>query len=168
MVRGTVQGNSMSPLWFNIGQDIVLKQFMEECSDIRLLSYHDDHYILGSVTNVLTAFKVLKDKLDSIGLKVNNSKSNIFSFGSIDQTFHGEIKELQLKFIPAKERILVAGSPIGCKTFMENFMDKQVEQIKSKLLQLSQHFRFPKVIFGSRKCFIRWQDYVYHRVSFIS
>lgn len=151
MVRGTVQGNSLSPLWFNIAQDFVLKQFYKEITDkVKLISFHDDHYLLGPIEDVLPAFDKLIQKLKIVGLEVNISKSQIFSFGNIDKAFHQKINEKKLKLATIDEGILVVGTPIGSDKFMMKFMDNKIKELENKMKKLSDHFRFPNLIYSSR------------------
>jgi hypothetical protein len=92
----------------------------------------------------------LIQKLKIVGLGVNISKSQIFSFGNIDKELHQKINEKKLKLISIDEGILVVGTPIGSDEFMMKFMDNRIKELEQKMKKLSDHFRFPNLIYSSR------------------
>jgi hypothetical protein len=69
---GVSQGNPLSTFLFNLTQAKPLKNNF-------LLSFHDDHFIVGNPEDALNVTAVLEFELRLIGLQLSHSKSKIWS-----------------------------------------------------------------------------------------
>jgi hypothetical protein len=74
---GVKQGGPLSPFFFALALKEPLEEAAELFPDVEIVAYLDDITVVGKNSQVKDAFHFLKDKLASIGLRVNPGKTQI-------------------------------------------------------------------------------------------
>ena len=129
--KGVPQGNACSGAFFNIGQASCVKEVLEEFPNIILVSFHDDHHILGDPDDTIIA---AYDKLTSLlELRCHNlvqkGKSLAYSFSEIEEDLKAELEIRNIKVVPHTEGLIINGSPVGSLEYMKTENDKIVDNI---------------------------------------
>ncbi|MGV8142625.1 MAG: reverse transcriptase domain-containing protein [Candidatus Pacearchaeota archaeon] len=141
MTRGTPQGCAISPLLFNLGQSTAISKI--HIPGVTILSFQDDHFIMGEIDDIIKAFRTLTDELNRIGLCVNSTKSEIYFPREIPHHHNMIISNSKLKVV--KDGLIILGSPIGDDIYCKNILKTKVSVIKQKLDSLHDSFNFPVV-----------------------
>ena len=75
--RGVTQGDPLGCLFFILGLLTILSPLRESAADVEIPSYLDDLHLLGRLDDVLATFTTLVERLESIGLTVNQAKTQL-------------------------------------------------------------------------------------------
>jgi hypothetical protein len=119
MSSGVCQGDPISESLFNITQAARLKAIRDLHPEIILLSYHDDHFILGEPDYVLSALKTFDVEMEKIALVRSKTKSEGFSFGNTEINVITDLRNMGVRFIEKDLGILVGGTPIGTMNIVQ-------------------------------------------------
>ena len=77
--RGVTQGDLLSCLFFILGLLTVLSPLRESAADVEIPSYLDNLHLLGRLEDVLATFTTLVERLESVGLTVNQAKTQLYA-----------------------------------------------------------------------------------------
>jgi hypothetical protein len=133
MERGVMQGGPFSGSIFNICQAPVVAKTKLDNPNVTILSIHDGHLILGNPDDVLKAFIDLSKYLSIAGYKINNAKSELFSFTDLNDEQYEGAHDLGLKVNGSEDGLMVAGSPIGTYEYEKKMCLKKVDEISKNL-----------------------------------
>jgi hypothetical protein len=132
---GVRQGDPMGPLLFALALQQPLEESIAEVPDLHLVAIHDDVTLVALPEKVATLFHELASRTAPFGLRIAPTKCAVYS---PSPTTPAEVaKTLALPHAP--EGIVVAGSQIGSRDFVEAFgRDKAaaVSRTVSKLMEL--------------------------------
>ncbi|MGV8142626.1 MAG: reverse transcriptase domain-containing protein [Candidatus Pacearchaeota archaeon] len=134
---GVAQGNSVSAGLFNLGQAEALKKVHILNPSVKIFSYFDDHYVVGSPDLVAIAANDLNLELQKIDLSINFSKCDIFSFNRIRDEHLAKFNQLGFNFTCHRDGVIVLGAPIGSNHFMSDYCMVTVDKIKSQLIKIN-------------------------------
>jgi hypothetical protein len=79
---GVRQGDPLGPMLFAIGIASTLKRVASKFSDIQILAYLDDVFLLGEPEKCLACFESLSKEFSALNLVFNKSKCNLLIFGA--------------------------------------------------------------------------------------
>jgi hypothetical protein len=137
MTTGVCQGNPTSSMNFNVTQAPILRNLREMYGDVFILSFHDDHYAIGTDETLLALLDDLDREFATIGLKRNDSKSQYYCKMPTSDDISSAFHEKGVSIVPPRAGITVAGSPVGSDDFITSAVLKVVEEsINSQLDKL--------------------------------
>ena len=110
--EGVHQGDPLGPVLFAMAIHPVLTKIQKSHSQVRVLAYLDDVFLLGGAKSVLAAFHDLKETFSTINLFIADKKCKIFSQSS--STAVEGFEEIPVSC----EGALLLGSPIGSMSFV--------------------------------------------------
>ena len=110
--EGVHQGDPLGPVLFAMAIHPVSTKIQKSHSQVRVLAYLDDVFLLGGAKSVLAAFYDLKETFSTINLFIADKKCKIFSQSS--STAVEGFEEIPVSC----ERALFLGSPIGSMSFV--------------------------------------------------
>jgi hypothetical protein len=97
--------------------------------DVYILSYLDDHYLIGSVDDILKAFNDLKDALLPLGLIISENKSQIFSLKEFTRQQIQAITSQSIPYDSSINGITVVGIPIGSDEYISQSFRQKTQTI---------------------------------------
>ena len=153
---GITQGNNLSGSFYAIGQDRSVRNTLELHQDLVIVSYHDDHFLLGPQSPTLDGFETLRLQLRiNCGLLMTGPKIVLFGLGySKDGAIRGKpdydrdtlARAAALGITVKYDGLVVVGTPVGHDEFCTAYcVDKAGEIIKNMkfvekaILSTSQH-----------------------------
>ena len=110
--EGVHQGDPLGPVLFAMAIHPVLTKIQKSHSQVRVLAYLDDVFLLGGVKSVLAAFHDLKGTFSAINLVIADKKCEIFS-----QSFSTAVEGFE-EIAVSCEGALFLGSSIGLMSFV--------------------------------------------------
>ena len=132
---GVPQGSPSSGPIYNITQSDSIKSIQLANPNVEILSFHDDHCFLGNFEDATNALVDFDREFALLNLKRQPNKSKIYR--PINSLSDAEIEiaenDFHLEHIKTDDGIEVAGSPIGSKHYIQQFLDDRVENIKNQL-----------------------------------
>jgi hypothetical protein len=151
MKTGCPQGSPLSTLWFNLTQAGPVSRVCEAYPAVTILSFHDDHFVIGEPEEALKAFDLLVEELQQINLQVCASKSQVYSAGvaTLDQQRMLPFRQRGFEVVPPSRGIIVAGAPVGSNHFLSQFHMELVDKVKAQIDSVTI-CRVPAVLSGCR------------------
>ena len=120
---GILQGEGCSCIVFDTGvQKILVKAGNVNHDrvgfDLHILAQRDDVYLVGAPEDVRAAYNVLIKGMAELDIEVQPAKSEIYVKN--EELFHQESLSFASEFKKSTAGMIVVGSPIGSKEFIEN------------------------------------------------
>ena len=132
--QGVIQGDPLGGLLYSLTQAPAYESTRAAHPGVRLLSLHDDGYIVGTDTDVFDALATLRDNLSQMGLQLNAGKSAVYA-----QVVSVAVRaRAELENVRVADGIMVAGSPVGSMQFMLTFAGTAANRICSELRAIEQ------------------------------
>ena len=131
--EGTQQGDPMGPVLFSLALKIVTDKLKKKLPKLTMNRWYlDDGYIGSKVKEVISAFKIVRDVGESVGLHLRIEKCELF---------YPAGEPVKLDSFPSKVKLIkdgieVIGAPIGSESFSNAFFNHQYTELKSLLQRL--------------------------------
>jgi hypothetical protein len=125
----------VGPLLFALALQPALEDSLAAVAEAHLVAIHDDVTLVATAEKVAALYAALDSRTATLGLRINPSKCAVYS---PTPTAAAEVAR-KLGLPHASEGIVVAGSPIGSRGFVEAFGKEaaaQVTGVVPKLMQL--------------------------------
>jgi hypothetical protein len=129
MQRGLNQGNPLSGTLFNLAQADILNDIRSRFPDITILSYMDDHYIIGPPDVALSVLPVFDQLFATIGLERAPLKSQIYRPVELEDGVRQSAEIHQVSVVPSGDGVIVVGVPVGTNQFVSAVIQKCVDRI---------------------------------------
>ena len=118
---GTIQGNGLSSLLFDIGYSLPMEDALLSNQNIEAMADHDDSFFYGKPEDIKRFIKDISDNIQNIGLNLNLTKCKIFA------------QDIDTSGLPLEiERVngfIVLGIPIGPSDYIDNFLDSKLQEV---------------------------------------
>ena len=76
---GTIQGNGISSIIFDLAKGLVDKKTLSNCPDVEIISIQDDTFLYGNPENCTAFFVDYKENLRNIGLHLKKEDCKAIS-----------------------------------------------------------------------------------------
>ena len=128
--EGVQQGDPLGPFSFPLALQQILILAAAKHNTVLTPSYLDDTIVLGPREESVQCYHMLKNQYSKIGLHLRADKCEAFSSSDINDS------NWQLSVPVKKNGIVVLGSPIGHKSFLQDICLTQVDSAKVFLSKL--------------------------------
>jgi hypothetical protein len=124
----------MGPLLFALTLQPALEESLAAVPEAHLVASHDDVMLVATLEKVAALYAALESRKAPLGLSINPSKCAVCS---PSPTAAAEVAK-KLGLPHASEGIVVAGSPIGSRGFVEAFGKEAAAQVTGLVLKLME------------------------------
>lgn len=131
---GVRQGDPCGPLFFAITMQQMLEEVAEVFPEVRVIAYLDDTFLQGPMHEVAAACKLLAERGEALGLKLQPLKCSTFSVGNKPAA-----KQLaaELGLTDCSDTgIVAAGCPIGSAEFVQAHAETRGETVSQRIEKL--------------------------------
>ena len=112
LTQGTLQGDSLSTIYFNVALNIILEKLKEKEKNIEIICYHDDVFIMGQRNEINKYKDIAWQIFENNGLTINQDKSKLIDVNTND---------------------IILGVPMGSKEYIESVITTMIEDIRNKI-----------------------------------
>jgi len=133
--EGSQQGANDGSADFAIGLHPVLQKVRTNHSNVTVSAVHDDVQIIGRPLHVAAALRDFVTYAAEIGLRLNTTKTKVYSMGKTTLTILTVRKAFEglAKIVASDEGITLMGSPIGADDWVLAELQKTVNENRSRL-----------------------------------
>ncbi|CAI5964925.1 unnamed protein product [Closterium sp. NIES-64] len=145
---GVRQGDPLGPFLYALAQQPALEAVKAAHRDVFLCSYADDTYLLGELDAIGAAFPSLCKELQGIDLEVSQKKCQWYAPSGKRPSADNPLCEMT----EAAEGLVVVGSPVGSKSFVEAAVLTKMEtgqSILGKLPRINHAQMASRILAGS-------------------
>jgi len=126
---GVRQGDPLGPLYFALGLQRVLRHLRSSSFQCTILAYLDDVLVLAPRNQCIHAYSVLRSKAADVGLRVNASKSVLYT-----KDLTPPVLEDPPQLITDGLKIL--GSPVGTEDYVKNSLRERFDTRDTPVLSI--------------------------------
>jgi len=133
--EGSQQGANDGSADFAIGLHPVLQKVRADHCNVTVSAVHDDVQITGLPLNVAAALKTFETLAAEIGLRLNSTKTKVYSMGKTTLTTKAIRVAFEglAKIVASDEGITLMGSPIGADDWILAELQKTVNENRLRL-----------------------------------
>ncbi|KAL0247969.1 hypothetical protein GEMRC1_003208 [Eukaryota sp. GEM-RC1] len=128
--RRVKQGDPLGPFLFCVALQSIFRKFQMKFHSLNMCVYADDASLVGSIDDLLSAFPVLIELSNEIGLQLNYEKCFLIGSSPFEFIFEGHTIHCSNYSVDA---IKLLGTFIGNGDQIRLKLDKSLEKISVKL-----------------------------------
>ena len=99
----------------------------ESAVNVEIPSYLDDLHLLGRLDDVLATFTTLVERLESIGLTVNQAKTQLYAQRELSSEEMTTVDAAGIRLVPREEGIKLVGFPLGSSQYVASALESRLD-----------------------------------------